>query len=313
MSKPFLATIVNFCSNEARFFPYCIEQARQFSQQIIVPVCDHFFDGTPERRDVLEKIYAAFPDCQFIEYPYLPKKIPARVLRNTSINHFWHSLSRFVGASVLDESIETVLFLDADEVPEGERVASWLQESDYRQHLVLKFANYWYFREPRYQALHWEDSAVLVQRRALDAERLLHEKEREALYDLLPGPKRRAVTDQEGRPMFHHFSWVRTQEEMLRKVEAWGHRGDRNWKELVNQEFSLPFRGTDFVHGYSYRTVEPPFPISLGDIVLPQPNGKPTYTRMEPRELLQLLDSESSMWDYWDMARDLAKRVWPRL
>ena len=310
MYKPFLATVVNFCSNEARFFPHCIEQARLFSRQIIVPVCDHFFDGTPERRELLETIYAAFPDCHFIEYPYVPQKIPSRLLKKTSLSHFWHSLSRFIGVAFLDESIETVLFLDADEVPEGNRMASWLAESDYQQHLALRLANYWYFREPCYQALHWEDSPVLVQRRALDSERLLHENERDAIYDLLPGPKRRAVTDQEGRPMIHHFSWVRTQEEMLKKVEAWGHRGDRNWKELVNQEFAKPFRGTDFVHGYSYRTVEPPFPISLGEVAFPKGIGKGSYRRLEARDLWKLLESDRGVWGYVDQARDFMQRVW---
>lgn len=299
MQKSSLATIINFCSNEARFLKPCIEQARLFSRQIIIPVCDHLFDGSLERRELLDSIYAAFPDCKFIEYPFIPRQIPARFFKAVNPNHFWHSLSRFIGVSALEDGIDTVLFLDADEIPDGRKFSEWLMSSDYRHHLVLKLANYWYFREPIYQATHWEDSAVLVQRRALSPDLLLHEKERDALYDLLPGPKRRLVTDSEGNPMFHHYSWVRTKEEMLKKVEAWGHRGDRNWKELVEWEFSAPFKGKDFVHGYSYQTIQPPFDIHLGEVRFePQKPQLASFNRMTKEDLLQLLQFQS--WDIWE-------------
>lgn len=296
MQKPFLATIVNFCSNEARFLTPCLIEAARFSRQVIVVVCDHFFDGTPENRPLLEAIYAAFPECHFIEYPFIPKKIPMRFLKMAQPTHFWHSLSRFVGLTLLDESIETVLFLDADEIPEGRRVAGWLEDSDYRHHLALKLANYWYFREPHYQALSFEDSVVLVQKRALHPEILLQERERDAVYDLLPGPKRRGVVDQEGRPMFHHFSWVRTKEEMLKKVTAWGHRSDRDWKTLVEQEFSGAFQGRDFVHGYTYQTVENPFEIRWEGVSFAA-RGKAWITRLSATELLDLLPFQG--WNLW--------------
>ena len=302
MQKPFLATVVNFCSNEARFLQPCLEEALRFSRQVVVVVCDHFFDGTQEQRELLELIYTSFPECHFVEYPFIPQKIPARFFKATHPSHFWHSLSRFVGLSVLDDSMETVLFLDADEVPEGHRFAEWLESSDYRQHLALKLANYWYFREPRYQALRFEDSIVLAQKRALNPEILLHERERDAMYDLLPGPKRRGVTDQEGKPMFHHFSWVRTKEEMLKKVSTWGHRNDRNWKALVEAEFAGSFQGKDFVHGYSYQTVRAPFAIPL-DTISFQPRGKGQITRLSAEKLQELLQCRD--WNLWNWLSEI--------
>jgi hypothetical protein len=224
MRKHPISTIVNFCSNERRFIKDCLEQASIFSKQVIVPVCDHFFDGSPENRPLLDQIYAAFPDVLFIEYPFIPQKIPKKIWKAVDSAHFWHSLSRLIGFSCLDEEIETVLFLDADEIPDGKRFAEWLECSDYMHHTVLKLANYWYFREPVHQALHFEDSVVLVQKRALGPEILLKQEERDAIYNLLPGPKRRHVTSHEGEPMFHHYSWVRTEEEMLKKVRSWGHK-----------------------------------------------------------------------------------------
>lgn len=266
MHKKPIAAVINFCTNERRFLKASIEQARLFARQILIPVCDHFFDGVPENREELDRIYRSFPDCTFIEYPFIPKKIPERVFKKISPAHFWHSLSRLLAMQFIDDSIETVLFLDADEVADGRRFGQWLEDSDYHQHVVLKLANFWYFREPKFQASAWEDSIVLVQKRALQPSLLLQEGERDAIYEQLPGPKRRKVTDATGEPMFHHFSWVRTKEEMLKKVRSWGHKADQSWEDLVEKEFSAPFSGKDFVHGYVYKSVEPSFGIHLDPI-----------------------------------------------
>lgn len=287
MKKHPVASIVNFCSNESRFIKPCLEQVQLFSEQVIVPVCNHFFDGTPENRALLNEIYASFPGCLFIEYPY-HFKIPKRVWKTIDPAQFWHSLSRLIGFSFLKEEIETVLFLDADEIADGARFNEWLDCSDYQCHTALKMANYWYFREPRYQALHWEDSIVLAQKRSLNPELILRKEERDAIYDLLPGPKRRHVIGVDGEPMFHHYSWVRTQEEMLKKVQTWSHRNDRNWTELVHKEFAGPFQGTDFIHGYKYKTVESPFPILLEPPRF-QSHGKSEVIRLSEKDVQKLI------------------------
>lgn len=299
MQKQPIATIVNFCSNEARFIGACLEQALTFSTQVIVPVCDHFFDGTPENRALLEQIYRAYPDCLFIEFPFIPGEIPRRIFKSVAPAHFWHSCSRLIGAQFLVDSIEAVLFLDADEVPDGQRFAEWLDASDYRQHTVMKLANYWYFREPIYQAESWEDAVVLAQVRALSSDLILHQEERDAIYDLLPGPKRRNVCASDGKPMFHHYSWVRTRDEMLRKVQSWGHKNDRNWAELVEKEFSGPFQGTDFVHHYKYKTVPPLFNIRLDAASFEPKQKEPKVIRLSQKDLLDQLQFKKNLLAQW--------------
>lgn len=298
MKKHSIATIVNFCTNESRFLKFCLEEARRYSRQVIVVVCDHFFDGTFEDHAQLQAIYRAFPECLFVEYPFIPHKISKNLLKRVDPAHFWHSLSRLLGVQFLKDDIESVLFLDTDEVPEGDRFAEWLDVSNYHCHTVLKLANYWYFREACYQADVWEDSVVLAQRRALEPHLLLRKEERDAIYDLMPGPKRRRVVGVDGSPMFHHYSWVRTQEEMLRKVRAWGHKGDRDWTALVQKEFSEPFGGVDFVHCYSCKTVTPPFPISLSPPQF-QEKGSPRLIRMKESEVLKNIDKAGG--SFWNL------------
>lgn len=296
MEKHPVATVINFCTNESRFIESCLEQALIFSRQVVVSVSSHFFDGTPENRSLLEKIYAAFPQCYFVEYPFVPKKIRGNILKSVGHEHFWHCASRLVGFHCLKEEIDTVLFLDADEVADGERVQQWLDCSDYQKHRVLKLANYWYFREPCYRAETFEDSIVLIQKKFLTADLLIHPDERCSLYNSLSGPKQRMVTGVDGQPLFHHFSWVRTQEEMLKKVRSWGHKKDRDWESLVAQEFSSPFKGIDFVHGYRFSYVNPPFSISLETPKF-QPNGGTNIRRFTEDELSDLIQlKKTSLW-----------------
>jgi len=298
MSKKPVAAVINFCTNESRFLEWVVAEARLFAGQIIVPVCDHFFDGNNENLELLDQIYRSFPDCTFVQYPFIPQKIPKRFFKDISPEHFWHSVSRLVAAQFLDPSIETVLFLDADEVPDGKRFQKWLSDSDYHQHVALRLANYWYFREPIYQALSAEDSVLLVQRRALENSLLLQDRERDAIYDELPGPKRRKVTDSTGEPMFHHFSWVRTKEEMLKKVTSWGHRSDKDWASLVEKEFSGPFSGTDFVHGYAFQTIHSPFAIHLETVHFQPISPEATsLKKLDAPGLLTLLkETHPSIW-----------------
>jgi hypothetical protein len=44
---------------------------------------------------------------------------------------------------------------------------------------------------------------------------------------------------------------------MIKKVSTWGHSHERDWVQLVKDEFANGFKGVDFVHGYKYKTVEP--------------------------------------------------------
>ncbi|MBS0629556.1 MAG: hypothetical protein JSS30_04945 [Verrucomicrobia bacterium] len=249
-----LATIINFSSNEALFLKACLEQALLFSDQILVPVCDHFFDGTPENRELLDTIYAAHEEVQFIEYAWSKENFYA-----DHPTHFWHNLSRLIGTYFLNPQIDRVLFLDVDEIVEGQAFAKWLKQFPFADYVAMRLACYWYFREAKYQALQWEDTPLLISKAALHYDALMHPNERAGTFHLAEGKKLRNVLSDEEIPMIHHYSWVRSKEALLRKVSCWGHRDERNWRDLVEAEFANEFSGIDFVHGYSFKEVEPLF------------------------------------------------------
>jgi hypothetical protein len=99
--------------------------------------------------------------------------------------------------------------------------------------------------------------------------------------------------------MFHHYSWVRTRDEMMKKVQSWGHKNDRDWVALVNEEFSAPFKGSDFVHGYKYKTVSPLFDIRFETAAFKPREKEPRVIRLSQKDLLDQLKFKKSILFDW--------------
>jgi len=255
-TKHKIGTVINFCSNEIRFFKDCIEQAKQFSDNLFVVIADHFFDGNKEDFKVLENLFSSFPDITFIIYPFLKDGIKASFYKEEDKDHLWHSISRYIGYCFLDKKIEYVLFLDIDEIVETIPFIKWLDTFFYKKYSVMTLANYWYFRASCYRAKFLEDSPVFIKKKSLTKKMLLHKDERLSLFSKTKGKKIKKVLGLQNMPMIHHYSWVRSKDEMLKKVSSWGHKKDRDWTRLVKEEFSKPFSGKDFIHGYEFETVK---------------------------------------------------------
>jgi hypothetical protein len=145
---------------------------------------------------------------------------------------------------------------------DSDRFAEILDKSDFAKYDYLCFANYWYFREPKFRARHIQNSTYMVKRELINQNLIFHHKNR-ANFTRLPNSLDGVVRGFDGEPMIHHYSWVRTKEEMLRKVRSWGHSKVKNWTALVEKEFSREFNGTDFIYGYQYDVVEPYIDLGL--------------------------------------------------
>ena len=246
-----IATVINFSTNETVFLKHCVREASVFSRQILISVCDHFFDGKPENRDLLQGIYAQFPDCKFIEYPF------HQGFYSQHSTRFWHNLGRLLGFYYVDKEIEYVLFLDVDEIVDGVKFLAWLEDFPLNNYEALQLACFWYFRKEHYQSKVWEETPLFMKKTSISHELLMHPFERGGAFFEVTGKKAGFIKGKDGLPMVHHYSWVRSKKEMLRKVVSWGHRGERDWVTLVEEEFSHPFNGKDFIHGYDFIKVDP--------------------------------------------------------
>ena len=81
---------------------------------------------------------------------------------------------------------------------------------------------------------------------------------REQYHELIKTPcnKKRMIVDKDGNPMIHHYSWVRTKDEMIQKVKSWGHNIDKDWISLIEEEFSRPFNGKCFVNDMEFEVLD---------------------------------------------------------
>ncbi len=246
-----IGTVINFCSLDARWIGPCVRATAPFSAKVVVPFADRLFDNTPEDPEMIRRVREENPQAEFVPFEY--HHSITEMLRP----RFWHNYARWVGLSRLPGDCDRVLFLDADEIVETDRFMDFLARARFAEYDHLYFANYWYFREPRFRARKIEDSPALIRRSIITVNRIFHERER-ATFRKLPNGLRQ-VNGLDGKPMFHHYSWVMDKERMLRKVRTWGHSldTDHDWERLVEEEFSREFSGRDFVHGYDFDVVEP--------------------------------------------------------
>ncbi len=243
-----ITSILQYSTIDYRFLKANIEQLSVISDEIVIPICDHLFNGEPENRQALNKSYDLlknYDKVRVLEFEWSPGYS----------TRYWHNVARTVGVTSTTSTSDWILLVDTDEIVDSVAFAQWLETREYDLYDSIKLSNYWYFREPIYRSTVYEDSMVMVRKEFAQFDLNHPIAEREQCHEFLNVRKKREVKGVEGLPMVHHYSWVRSKQEMLRKVSSWGHSADKNWVELVEEEFSRPFNGTDFIHNYRYDIV----------------------------------------------------------
>jgi hypothetical protein len=269
-----LVTLVSYCSREREFADEVIENARMFSDLVVVSIGTRLYTGEDE--DVESETRRIIRDvdqggCGVVCTVY---DVPHHLLGEPVV---LHNRSRQVGLSAAKRVVGSApfwtLFLDGDEVPDGPRTKEWWNGpsgEDVRRdpRKMHKMANYWMFLHRKLQAEVHEDSVLLAHTDMLAHEACLsHPRERDGIYlwhmesplgvrDLVV---ERLVKGDDGSPLFRHYSWVRSGSDGGRaaikgKCKNWGHRGDRDWDALIDEAFDGIERGEwpdrDFVHSY---------------------------------------------------------------
>lgn len=267
MTHP-ITTIVNFCSNDYPLVNHTLNQVKLFSKHIIATHSTHFYDGTLENQTLLNKTVGSHPTVLFVKFKYDPNRTHTiwrgwqyilRPFVKTKVfgPQYWICYARQLGLRNVPPDTNYVLFLDADEVPDGKRFKSWLDTKDYLNYNAIKPANYWYWRSPKHQALTYEDSPLLAKHATLKTATFMDHDERNATYRSISKPKIRIVLGLDKKPMIHHYGWAKPKKNLIKKVQTWGHSKDRNWEKLIQKEFQKPFSGTDFIYHRQFKTVKP--------------------------------------------------------
>jgi hypothetical protein len=251
-----LTTVVNFCSNDLRFIERSVAEIQKFSQKIVFVTCDHFFDGTVENYDLLKKVYHSFPEVHFIEYAFLHDRTYSSYhdlkKEDKDWQMFWYATSRYIGYLFGCQDSDFVLFLDIDEIPDGEKMKSWLNSYPIHNYEALRLLSYYYFRDPTLRAVKWPPNALMIQTKAILPSMLFSTWDRVEIFSRIRGEKKSNIVSPDGTPLIHHYSWTRPKKECQKKASTSGHHWEKDWNALIDQEFEKEASSKDFAFGYTY-------------------------------------------------------------
>lgn len=99
-----ISSILQYSTIDFIFLEANLKQLSKFSDEIIIPICDHFFNGDSENMELLEesyKIISKYPKCSTYMFNWEGHNL------NTG---YYHNLSRALGTSVAKN--EWLLFVD---------------------------------------------------------------------------------------------------------------------------------------------------------------------------------------------------------
>lgn len=243
-----VAAIISYCTHDYKFLRYCVDGIKDLCDEIIVVYSESFYDGSHEDKELLNKTLKEFNDVKFVKFD---------IESNPTVRHACYA--RLAGFNELSDGIEKVFLIDADEVACSDKLKNYFEKTDYQQYDAIQFSSYWYFRSTRYQAKTHNDAVLFINRELLSEEIILNRLDRSGIFRRLhpnKNTKIEGVNGVDGLPMFHHYSWARTKEELLTKTNGWGHKEDKPWVKLIESEYSHAFNGRDFIHNYEYNVVE---------------------------------------------------------
>lgn len=258
-----LVFVIPYCSLHKHFINALIEECSKVSKKIVLVVGSHFLDKSLDDDKKLIEIVEKFPYIFFIKYNSYNIELE---FSDTHTGNKISTKSRILGfkkAMMIYEDVEWFLFLDSDEIPDGDKLREFLLTNEISNDKNYIFSTYWYFREPKYQALSIEQNPLLVNINNLKDYYLESSYERMSYLDINFNDRTLPYTSDNGTPLFHHYSWVLNKEAMIQKIKYTLKKENHDhYIKLVEEEFSKPFSMKDFIHNYDYKIVENQFNIS---------------------------------------------------
>ena len=240
-----ISVVIPYCSFESDLI-FDVVNSLSVCDDIVIVYMTHFFNGEEDlHAESTLDVFKSFPNVRCIRLVWKPITVPPA---------FWVSEMRMVGFARSRHS--WMLACDSDECLRDQKAfKAWFKTIENGATKSFKLTNYWYFMSKKRRANIIEDSITLTHRSVISMPMFRQfGQERSAL--LLPNDPRN-TRDLDGNVFFDHFSWVRSPENLRRKVLSWSHRKDRDWVPLVDKALSEdPLLTEDFVHKYSYTILE---------------------------------------------------------
>ena len=246
-----ISAVLVYCTKEQQFLEECIQSLIPFCDKIVVPITARLWNGKKDNVELLKqaiKIIEKYDKCEIVYY---------------SINSnftYWENeeYCRKQGIYALAYSgTEHIIFVDVDEIADSNRFIEWLDEGHYKNYDTIQLKTYWYWRERKYRSLQYPNGPITLMN--IKAAWDWYNSKAKVKGRALIGNTLIGAFHKDGKPMIHHYSWVRDKEGFYLKTKSWGEledSGHKDWENLYNEEMSREFNGKDFVHGYEYEFLE---------------------------------------------------------
>ena len=246
-----VSVIINYCSNEKIFIDAVLTECSKFSDDIVVSYGSKLYDGAPEDLDHIKDCKNKYPSINFVEYE-VDLSIDLSMFKRPTA--YWHNKARYTGVCALKNN-DWVFVIDCDEIPEGDKVKQWLTLIKPNKQFCYKMSNYWYFKDPTAQATTYEDSVLLIHKDNLTLNNIFSDYERDDTIKLSKCILQRQIKGLDSKPMWHHFSAVRSKNGLTHKFKHWGHNSDIFKNVDVEKLIEYIYHNNevnDVVHQYKY-------------------------------------------------------------
>lgn len=265
-----IGTMILYSTQCDKFIREIIKQCKKFSTKICIITTDKSFDGNDTQDEQkLKKLYDDYindPIISCIELEWSKDQIfPGRESYELSMKNKngwapggwikgWYGICRYTGFLNLKDETDYVLFLDSDEIVDGERFNLWKSEelNKYPNIEAFKFLNYWYLNDPTKQATSLEDSIVMIKSVNYPENLFFTDAERHGMCNAKLN-RLENITYQ-GIPIIHHYSYVRDKTALIGKMKNTHGQDICNESEVL-QSVEKILSGIDIIHQYKYKSV----------------------------------------------------------
>jgi hypothetical protein len=252
-----ITAVIPFCSYDKPYFKLCIDNLLSIGIECIVVTYDHLYAGEPENTKVLkecQQLYADNNNYKQINLRWKPGK--------PSI--YWESLARYNGLLAARESSKYILYIDIDEIVDPIKAYQWFKKGVYTKYAGMKLRSYTYTLTPNYR-LRGKHYNTVICRKGY-ALGLGHKVEARLQFFNNTNKLSRWTAKlginpffaiYSGEPFIHHYTSVRTIENMLTKVRNWSHNKDRSdWENIV---LNTKLQPNNKINGMKIKIVEDKF------------------------------------------------------
>src|ERR1700748_1145556 len=253
--RPSITTIINMCSGDRNFIIEHIEAIKDISDEIRIPYSTHLYSGLPDDMEKMQLVKNACSkyNIKFIEFG------------EVKTSPLGQNTARWIGSQ--DLKTDYVLYMDADELFEKEKINNWINNFNYNDYDAINFQIHFYSMNSKHRAClneeetkHYignrdggtlfargEKAGMLVKTNLITYQRIMHGVASERwsfIADPTVNTKLEHVLALDGSIMLHHYAYVRSKDEMKRKILGSFHINDKpwtKWTELIDDNFDPNF------------------------------------------------------------------------